>query len=199
MQNYKKVFAIKAEAEKRIDELFMREGKIPPCNDSGIYVFYRYDNENKNTVFYVGQAKHLKSRLAEHLVGYQHIDLSIKKHGLWGQQNGQGYRAEFRYYPQDELNEKEREYIQKCIDKGWETRNKTSGGQDTGKAKIAEYRPSKTYRDGLAQGYKNAKRDVAHLFDKYLKYELKVKPTLNAQKALQKFEYFIDLKEQVND
>ena len=46
-------------------------------DDSGIYWFAR--SENGFDYCYVGQAKHLLTRLAQHLSGYQHIDLSIKK------------------------------------------------------------------------------------------------------------------------
>ena len=36
---------------------------------------------------YIGQAKHILTRLAQHLTGYQHIDLSIRKHGLYSNRN----------------------------------------------------------------------------------------------------------------
>ena len=58
-------------------------GNIP--NTSGIYIFARNDNGIKYA--YVGQAKHLLTRIAEHFLGYQHIDLSIKKHGLYSTDN----------------------------------------------------------------------------------------------------------------
>ena len=48
--------------------------------DSGIYVFTRQENGFKYA--YVGQAKHILTRLAQHLNGYQHIDLSIKNTAL---------------------------------------------------------------------------------------------------------------------
>jgi hypothetical protein len=70
-------------------------------------------------------------------------------------------------------------------------RNVESGGTN-GKTDIADRRPSKTYRDGLAQGYTNARREVAHWFSLHLAVSMK-KPTKNAEKAYNKFLEFIDL------
>lgn len=50
-------------------------------DESGIYILTRYD-DNGFKFAYVGQAKKVLTRLAEHLMGYQHIDLSLKKHGI---------------------------------------------------------------------------------------------------------------------
>jgi hypothetical protein len=44
----------------------------------------------------------------------------------------------------------------------------------------------------LAQGYLNARREVAHWFSLHLAVSMK-KPTKNAEKALAKFQEFIDL------
>ena len=46
-------------------------------DNSGIYFLTRED-ENEIKYAYVGQAKHILTRLVQHLVGYQHIDLSLK-------------------------------------------------------------------------------------------------------------------------
>ena len=55
------------------------------------------------------------------------------------------------------------------------------------------YKPAKGYRDGLKQGYANASKEVAHLFDKHLKVSIKSdKPNKIQEKALQKFEDFLD-------
>ena len=51
-------------------------------DESGIYILTRYDLDNGFKFAYVGQAKKVLTRLAEHLMGYQHIDLSLKKHGI---------------------------------------------------------------------------------------------------------------------
>lgn len=59
--------------------------------------------------------------------------------------------------------------------------------------KINEYRPQKGYRDGLNQGYKNASREVANLFEKHLNYSKKSdKPNKNQDRAAEKFENFLN-------
>ena len=182
--NYRQIYARKAKCEKRIKEV------CPDCpNTSGIYFILR--EEDGFRYGYIGKAKHLLERLGQHLIGYQHIDLSIKKHGLWSEDNPTGYKIHFLQFPESELDEKERYYIQRYANAGWQMRNVESGGTN-GKTDIADRRPSKTYRDGLAQGYLNARREVAHWFSLYLDVSMK-KPTKNAEKALAKFQEFIDL------
>ena len=53
---------------------------------SGIYILTRQD-ENGFRYAYVGQAKRILTRLSQHLSGYQHIDLSLKSHGLYSEDN----------------------------------------------------------------------------------------------------------------
>lgn len=184
--NYKQIKAI----EKKNKERILR---LHPCvpETSGIYVFYREENELKFA--YVGQAKHLLTRLAQHLSGYQHIDLSIKKHGLWGADNPCGYRVSFVPCLVDELDEKEQYYVVKVANLGYQLLNKTSGSQGKGKRGIAENKPAKGYYDGLKQGYKNAQKFVANLFEKHLNYSVKSdKPNKNQEKAMDKFKDFLD-------
>ena len=58
--------------------------------------------------------------------GYeQHIDRSMKAHGLYSEDNKNGYKIDFFHCPVSQLDEKEREYIQKAIDAGWIVKNKT--------------------------------------------------------------------------
>ena len=73
-------------------------------------------------------------------------------------------------------------------------RNVESGGTN-GKTDIADRRPAKTYREGLEQGYLNARREVSRWFNLHLAVSMK-KPTKNAEKALAKFEKFINLEEE---
>ena len=151
--NYRQIYARKAECEKRIKEV------CPDCtNTSGIYFILR--EEDGFRYGYIGKAKHLLERLGQHLIGYQHIDLSIKKHGLWSEESPTGYKIHFLQFPESELDEKERYFIQKYANAGWQMRNVESGGTN-GKTDIADRRPAKTYREGLAQGYLNARREVA--------------------------------------
>lgn len=184
--NYKQIYAIKKANEEKILKV------CPNCpNTSGIYFLLREENGFK--FGYVGQAKHLLQRLAQHLSGYQHIDLSIKKHGLWSEENPTGYSVHFLQFPESDLNEKEQFYIQKYANAGYQMRNATSGSQGVGKKGLDNARPARTYYDGLAQGFKNAQKDVAHLFNLHLDYKTKSdKPNKNQQKAYQKFKDFLE-------
>ena len=181
----KQIKAIEAKNKKRILEL------EPTINEeSGIYIFCREEDGIKYA--YVGQAKHLLSRAAQHLSGYQHIDLSLKKHKFWSEENPAGWRLCSYPCDEDKLDAEEQRSIRECAAYGFQLLNKTAGGQGVGKKEIAETRPRKTYRDGLAQGYKNAQKEIGHLFDLHLKAEFKKeKPTKNAIKAMQKFKEFI--------
>lgn len=157
---------------------------------SGIYVLTRTEDGFKFA--YIGQATHVLQRLCGHLTGYQqHIDLSLKKHGLYSVDNPTGWEVEQRDYPAEQLDDMERAYIKEYASKGYQLKNKSAGGQNEGKHGIAENKPSKSYRDGLAQGYKNAQRDVARLFDKNLSAVINGTINKNKEKALEKFLCFI--------
>lgn len=187
--NYRQIKAIEKKNKERILKL---QPTVPET--SGIYIFLRKDSDFRYA--YVGQAKHLLTRLSQHLSGYQHIDLSIKKHGLYSEENPEGWRIIWRSYPEDKLDEMEQYWIKEYADAGFQLRNKTSGSQGQGKRGIAENRPSKGYYDGLAQGYKNAQKYVANLFDKHLVYGKKSdKPNKNQEKAMAKFEEFLKFEE----
>ena len=166
-------------------------GKSIP-EQSGIYIFFRKDEDGIRYA-YIGQARHLLTRLAMHLNGYeQHIDLSLKKHGLFDcYNNPHGWQIHFIKYPENELNEKERYWIKEMAQRGFQLRNVTAGGQDTGKHNINPSKPPKTYRDGLSQGYNNARRDVAKLFKTYLRAEINGIKGKRSQNALNKFNEFI--------
>lgn len=185
--NIRQVKAIEQKNKKKLLE-------VNPSLDegSGIYFLTRTDEDGIKYA-YIGQAKHIITRLAQHLVGYQHIDKSLKKHGLHAVDNPHGWKIGFMHFPLDQLDEKEQYYIKMYAQNGYQLRNKTAGGQGKGKAQIDEYKPSKGYRDGLKQGYKNASREVAHLFEKHLKVSIKSdKPNKVQEKALRKFEEFLD-------
>ena len=188
--NYRQIYARKAECEKRIKEV------CPDCpNTSGIYFILR--EEDGFRYGYIGKARHLLERLGQHLIGYQHIDLSIKKHGLWSEENPTGYKIHFLQFPERELDEKERYFIQKYANAGWQMRNVESGGTN-GKTDIGARRPARGYFDGKEAGYLMARREVAHWFSLYLNVSMK-KPTKNAEKALAKFQDFINLEDENNE
>lgn len=181
----KKVKAIEKANKQRWVKHF---GAIP--DESGIYILTREENGFKYA--YIGQAKHILTRLAQHLSGYQHIDLSLKKHGLWSEENKTGWCMGYLTYPVNELDKKEQSLIKTFATSGYQMRNKTAGGQSEGKFEIAETRAKKGYREGLARGYENARRDVAKLFDKNLFFGINGKPNKNKEKALKKFQEFLE-------
>lgn len=183
MNNYRQVKAIEQKNKERLLTL------NPNLDDaSGIYILLRED-ENHIKYAYIGQAKHLLTRLAQHLVGYQHIDLSLKKHGFASENNKYGWRVGFVHCPENELDAMEKKLIQGYASAGYQLRNKTAGGQGEGKVQIDEYRPTKTYRDGLQQGRKALASELKHIIDKHLTVELKAEKKANkvSQKAFEKF------------
>lgn len=131
-------------------------------------------------------------RLAQHLVGYQHIDLSLKKHGLYSDDNPHGWKIGFLNFPISELDKQEQHYIKAYADYGYQLRNKTSGSQGEGKAQIDEYRPQKGYRDGIKQGRKNLARELSSIAEKHL--EIRLKPEKQGNKVSEKqYEKFMTL------
>ena len=186
--NYRKIYAIKKMNEKRI---------LDVCPDmkrkSGIY-FYTRTDENGISYFYIGQSVDCLERSISHLTGYQHIDLSIKKRGFYSEKNPYGWKLNVMYYPKDKLDEMEQYWILEYTKRGYQCRyNKTAGGQGEGKEKINEFRPTKGYRDGIKQGYKNASKEISHLFDLHLDYKTKSdNPNKNQEKALHKLEEFLN-------
>ena len=184
--NWKQVKAIE---KKNKDKFLKLNTKLN--DNSGIYFLTRID-KNKIKYAYIGQAKHILTRLAQHMVGYQHIDLSLKKHGLYSEDNIDGWNVDSINYDESELDEKEKYYISDYANKGYQLRNKTAGGQGEGKSQIDEYKPHKGYRDGVKQGYKNASKEISNLFEKHLSYYKKSdKPNKTQDKAMEKFEEFL--------
>ena len=188
--NYRQIFAIRKANEEKIKKLCPEARQ-----DSGIYCFYRID-ENNFRFAYIGQASkdNLLSRCASHLEGYkQHIDLSIRKYGLYDEEkNPYGYRLKVVCYClTDECDEMEQFYIRQYAEDGWQLKNVEIGGKSD-KTDLNERKAGKGYRDGLEQGYKNAQRDVKKLFEKNLTYEINGKPTKNKEKAYQKFTDFLN-------
>ena len=185
-QNYRQIYAIKKKNEQRILSV------CPDCpNTSGIYFLLREEDGFKYA--YIGQALHIRERLASHLSGYQHIDLSIKKHGFWSEENPTGYKVHFLQFPIKDLDEKEQYFIKKYANAGWQMRNETTGSQGKGKKSLGDAKSPKGYYDGIAQGERNARKMVAHLFNLHLDYVPKKNPpTKNQLKALQKFEDFLN-------
>lgn len=184
--NYKQIYAIE---KKNREKLLAVNPKLD--DGSGIYFLTRTD-ENGFRYAYIGQAVHILTRLAQHLVGYQHIDLSLKKHGLYAGNNPYGWKIGFLHFPKQELDKQEQHYIKAYADYGYQLRNKTSGSQGEGKAKIDDYRPAKGYRDGLEQGKKNLARELSSIAEKHLKIELRADKA-NNKVSQKQYEKFMDL------
>ena len=184
--NYKQIYAIKKANEERILKV------CPDCpNTSGIYFLLREENGFKYA--YIGQAIRLRERLTSHLSGYQHIDLSIKKHGLWSEENPTGYKVHFLEFDESLLDEMERKYIKQYANAGYQMRNSTAGSQGKGKHGLDNQKQPRTYYEGLNNGYERARKEIAHLFNLHLDYTTKNQPpTKLQQKALQKFKDFLE-------
>ena len=187
--NFKQIKAI----EKRNKERILKV--CPSINENcGIYILTREDSGLKYA--YIGQAKHLLTRLAQHCSGYQHIDLSIKTHGFYSLENKTGWKIDF--IECFDLDNEEQRLILYYANLGYQLRNKTAGGQSIGKVVIDEIRAKKGYQNGLQQGYLNAQKKIAKLFDKNLVYEINGKTNKNKEKAFEKFKIFISLEEEEN-
>ena len=187
MSNYQNIAKAKAIEKSNKQRLLKVNPKLD--DESGIYFLTRTDEDNIS-YFYIGQAVHILTRLAQHLVGYQHIDLSIKKRGLYSADNPYGWKVNFMHYPKSELDKWEQYWILEYTKRGYQCRyNKTGGGQGEGKEKINEFRPAKGYRDGIKQGKINLARQLSSIAEKHLKIEIREDKKNNkvSQKQFEKF------------
>lgn len=165
--NYKQIYAIKAEREGRIKKICPN---IP--YSSGIYVFYRTDEAQIRRA-YCGQAINLCERCASHLGEYDHIALSLKKHGFYSGENPYGWKLAFKTCPKSELDEREVATIKSFADDGFQMYNVTAGSQSIGKLVTGQYKQPKTYSQGLQQGRKNLAKELSNIADKHLVISLK--------------------------
>lgn len=191
---YRQIMMKQAENKEKLKEHFpeLRE-------KSGIYIMTRYD-ENGFRYAYIGQSNKILTRIAQHIDGYQHIDLSLKKHGLYSDDNKYGWKIEALYMPETELNAAEQKYIKEYAEKGYQLRNKTSGSQGIGKMGLdIDKKEPKKYREGIRQGEKNARRYIAKLFEKDLKAEINGKVTKNKEKSYLRFYKYINIIEEENE
>ena len=190
-KNFVKAKAIEAENRKRWLKL------NPNLNDnSGVYILRRVD-EDGFKFGYAGQAKHILTRLCQHSTGHQqHIDLSLKKHGLYSENNPYGWTVSCENFSEANLDRAEQFYIKWLADQGYQLRNKTGGSQGAGKKQIDEYRPTKGYYDGLKQGKKSLARELSHIIDTHLQVSLKPEKQSNkvSIRAFEKFQSLIDEK-----
>ena len=193
--NFRKAKVIEYKNKKRLLEVNPKLNEKP-----GIYFLLRVD-ENGFKYAYIGQARtSILQRLASHLVGYQqHIDLSLKRHKLYSKDNPYGWRVEFLNFPESQLDDKEKEFIKKYADAGYQLRNVSVGGQGSNRdaGQIGERKQAKGYYDGLAQGRKNLAKELRHIIDTHLIVSLKPEKANNkvSQKALEKFNGLLEIEE----
>jgi hypothetical protein len=182
--NYKNVFEKREENKGRVLELCPNAPEKP-----GIYLFWRKD-ENDIHHGYVGQAtKSLLQRIAEHLSGYQHIDLSIKKYGLYDMwKNPHGYHiAVIEECAPEFCDEREQYWIKYYAQKGMQMKNVTIGSQGKGKANFDAGKSTKGYREGVAYGRKALANELRHIIETHNFTITPQKDNKITQKALEKF------------
>ena len=187
----KQRFAILNKYKKVVRELCDNELTI----DSGIYIFYR-TNENGEMCFYVGQAKNLLQRTAEHLMGKkQHIDKSIYVHKLYSEDNPTGWKLRVLINCREEdLDHFEKFYIDFNKQQGFKCYNVSSGGQGSERDKDVGERVHtklKSYKNGKDKGYNKAISEVRTLFAKYLDVSIKGKESKIKLKKLDEFKKLI--------
>ena len=177
--NWKQIYARKKHNEERI---LKTNSKVP--DTSGIYILTRYEQDFQYA--YIGQAKNLLSRLADHLSGYQHIDLSLKKHGLYNENNTTGWEIDF--IECNNLDEMEQNYIKKYAKLGYQLYNHTSGSQSKGKKQLGHEKERKGYLQGKHQGEIATLKRIKQFFDKYIDAVIKGKETKLKARKLKEFE-----------
>lgn len=183
--NYRQIKAIeKANKEKLINHF----GYI--TDTSGIYYITREENGFKYA--YIGQAKHILTRLAQHLNGYeQKIDLSLKKHGLYSEENKTGWKVDFTVYDMADLDKQEQLWILAYANSGYQLYNQTTGSQGKGKKALGEQKERKGYNQGLHNGYTKALKEVRNYFDKYLDFVIKGKTNKTKERKFEEFKRWV--------
>lgn len=179
----RKYLEAQAKINDEMQDLFAYDPKLK--EESGIYILTRADS--KRHCVYVGQAKNVLQRLAQHIIGFMPVDISIRKHGLKYPSNPYGWRIDVEYCPIEQLDERERFWIndfQNRDDVVWEVYNVTSGGQGEGKTDINERKAARGYHDGLKQGEINAYREVLDIL-KYLDFLPKDDFAINDKKVIE--------------
>lgn len=190
MSNRKNIAKAKAIEQKNKERLLKVNPKLN--EESGIYFLTRTDELGIRHA-YVGLAHHLLTRLAQHLSNYQYIDNSIRKHGLYSEDNPFGYKVNFLHFPESKLEEKERYYITKYSLQGYQMKNRDTGG-GTGKQELGERKPPKGYREGVQFGKLSLARELSQIIKKHLTVNLKPEKQGNkvSEKQLEKFNSLLD-------
>ena len=133
-------------------------------------------------------------RCASHLTEYDHIALSLKKHKFYSTDNPCGWKLQFKTCPKNELNEREVATIKQFADAGFQMYNVTAGSQGAGKKVTGDYKPPKTYRQGIQAGKKTLARELSSIISKHLTVRIKEEKQGNkvSEKQLEKFNRLLD-------
>ena len=99
--------------------------------------------------------------------------MSLKKHGFYSEDNPYGWKLAFKTCPKSDLDEREVATIKSFADDGFQMYNITAGSQSAGKLVTGQYKPPKTYRQGIQAGKLSLARELSSIVEKYLKIELK--------------------------
>ncbi len=162
--------------------------------ESGIYLWYRYD-ENDTYCWYVGKAKNLLQRTAQHIVNHDsHLDNSIHKHGFFdGEKNKNGWVLQIMgYYRETKLDFFEQHWIGFCQSRHPDGRmyNVESGGT-MGKTIIGERKQRKDQK-WRTEARTKAFDDIRKWFELQAK-EQAIKPNgelyAEAKKIFEEFYY----------
>lgn len=169
----------------------------------GIYMFWR-ETEEENVACYIGQAKNLLDRTAQHLMGRkQHIDLSLYKRKWFEPWNKYGWNLrvleECDYNellnPKEYLDKVEQFYINRYKEYGYELYNVTGGGQIDKAKDIGERQQIKlkSYKNGKNLGAEKVREKIKTYFEKYLDVSIKGKTNKTKERKLEEFKKFIEM------
>ena len=191
MPDFKKLYA---KHKKQREQLLAVNPNLN--DDPGIYFLLRR-SEADIKFAYIGQSRTVLTRLISHLNGYeQHIDLSLKRHKLWSEDNPYGWRVEFLNCPVEQLDALETYYIKQYADAGYQLRNSSLGGQGANRTsgEIGERKAPKGYKAGVQQGKKQLARDLSHIIDTHLEVKIRDEKKHNkiSINAYEKFKELID-------
>lgn len=164
----------------------------------GIYLFYRY-NENNEKCVYIGQSVDVLRRCCEHLsvkAKKQHIDKSLAKNGLWSNINQTGWKVKMlAWCRENDLDKAETMFIDRYLKSGeYKVYNVTGGGQLEKSQDInARYEVKlKSYKNGKNIGAEKVKEQIKVYFDKYLDVIIKGKSNKIKERKLKEFKEFIE-------
>ena len=165
---------------------------------SGIYMFYRY-NENNEKCVYIGQSVDILRRCCEHLsvkAKKQHIDKSLAKNGLWSETNAIGWKVRIlSWCKENELDKTETMFIDRYLKSGeFKVYNVTGGGQLDKEKDIGERNQTKlkSYKNGKNLGAEKVKEQIKVYFNKYLDIIIKGKSNKIKERKLKEFKEFIE-------